>query len=837
LAQVFGVCLLPATGEFAYDALPAQGARWNPTGGTFGTGALETLAPVNCFYAPGGTKTDYSYAIDQLQAAHPECQTVALVVAWFGNSTDAASCQIYPSTTYIKGAFTSWTGSAWTVANWQCSGLTQASTGLIPISQTGGSFSYGGTPSDQSVVRCIQDLKARGLRVVFYPFILMDCAGKPWRGRIGVSSDVSSAATAAVNAFLGSASTGQFTRDATNLTVAYSGSPTDFSYRRMILHYANLCVVAGGVDLFLIGSELRGLEAIRGPGWTKAGTTDGGGFAVWDYPFVAGLIQLAADVRSIFDGAGLSKNLTTWKNLISYSADWSSWNGVQYSGANGQWPHLDWLFASANIDLVSFDNYLPLSDWTTGDGGLDPLNWTSAAPTSWPPSSGAMSGLGLSGTPMLHSEAYLQANIEGGESFNWYYGDSNNLGRGLDPLGTGQYVSLPEGDRASQARNPYYANQQLLGRKQFRWWWKNTHQAIYDASDGLGWAPHGQPTQWAAKSKPMIFVEYGFATVDRCTNQPNVFFDAKSTESDTPFWAVWDSADGASFLPRRDDLLAALGLQAIYDYWTGGKNETSASGVPMILTPFCCAWNWDARPFPTFPLNTSAWGDGGNWAAGNWIGGKGPYVQAPAADPPPGAGSYAIFPALTGEGWSVHYSPRFSTRSMAKVSGRETRAGVMASPLWDIDLTFNFLRSDAVNAELQTVIAFMLAQAGQATPFLFAPPGGLGVAFGVALGTGDGSTRAFVVSRAIGGYSERVQALSGPPTVYANGVAVSGSLYSVSILPATITFTTAPAAGVALTIDFSAAHVARFVDDDLDFEQFVASFWAAKTLKLETVRG
>jgi hypothetical protein len=66
---------------------------------------------------------------------------------------------------------------------------------------------------------------------------------------------------------------------------------------------------------------------------------------------------------------------------------------------------------------------------------------------------------------------------------------------------------------------------------------------------------------------------------------------------------------------------------------------------------------------------------------------------------------------------------------------------------------------------------------------------------------------------------------------------VSGSLYAVSILPATVTFTTAPAAGVALTIDFSAAHVARFVDDDLDFEQFVANFWATKTLKLEIVRG
>ena len=57
----------------------------------------------------------------------------------------------------------------------------------------------------------------------------------------------STAATTAVNAFLGSAAVGQFTRDAVNLTVSYSGSPTDWTYRRMILHYANLCAVAGGV--------------------------------------------------------------------------------------------------------------------------------------------------------------------------------------------------------------------------------------------------------------------------------------------------------------------------------------------------------------------------------------------------------------------------------------------------------------------------------------------------------------------------------------------------------------------------------------------------------------
>lgn len=65
---------------------------------------------------------------------------------------------------------------------------------------------YGGTPADFAVVQAIQEMKARGLRVTFYPFLLLDVApgntkpnlysanaatsGQPtfpWRGRITCS--------------------------------------------------------------------------------------------------------------------------------------------------------------------------------------------------------------------------------------------------------------------------------------------------------------------------------------------------------------------------------------------------------------------------------------------------------------------------------------------------------------------------------------------------------------------------------------------------------------------------------------------------------------------------
>ncbi|MGA7383673.1 MAG: glycoside hydrolase TIM-barrel-like domain-containing protein [Methylocella sp.] len=792
---VNGVNLLPSTGEFTYGTTPRLGQRVSEF----------ALVPINTYndsapFTGVFPKTDYSYSIDQLQAAFPACTTVAVVCAWFGNSIDASLCQIYPSTTYIDNgtvanpsggfwpaitpSFQFWNGSAWQTDHWMVSSLTETSSGLIPISSSGGSFTYGGTPSDQSIVECIGDLRARGFRVVFYPFILMDSAGKPWRGRITYSPDVSPAAASAVAAFLGSATPSQFTRDYVNNTVSYAGSPTDFTYRRMVLHYANLCIVAGGVDLFLIGSEFRGLETIRGPEWTITGMTDGGGKAIWDYPFVAGMITLA-DVRSVLDTAGFTKDLTGLHNLIAYAADWSDWMGWQHPGASpalpvadGQWPHLDQLWAHSNIDLVCFDNYMPLSDWTTGDGSLlpsgqsnnlDVANWSApaaldsafdyelvtqsvvstadygavslaasssfdygivtAAP-AWPPPPSTMSNLGLAGQATINSLAYLKANIEGGEKFNWFYFDSNNLGRGTDPLGSDQQVSIPgypADDRLLQSRNQYFANQQVLGNKQIRWWWNNPHFALYDDGDGLGDAPKGPQTEWIASSKSIAFTEYGFPACDKCPNQPNVFFDARSTESATPFWSIWHNVDGGGFLPLANQNLQILALQAIYEYWfVDGHNATSGSGAPMIQPVFCSVWNWDARPFPVFPQLSGVWGDAGNWQAGNWLNGKGPFLTPPVPDPPPAPGVYPPFPVLRGLGWSIHYAPAFATGTHEHVSGRESRFLRMATAVWEIELTVDLLTMDVIT-DFQTLVGFYEMAHAQDLPFTYAIDPALGI--------------------------------------------------------------------------------------------------------------
>ena len=828
MANLPGVHLLPATGEFAYDTVAHRGA--------VAGGALQSL---NTFFAPGGVKTDCSYAIDQLQAAHPECKTVSLVCAWFADSLEAATCRVYPATNFIGGSFARGSGAGWTADDWRVSGLSQNSPGLVSLPRlAGGGAVYGGTPSDASVARCIRDLRARGFKVVFYPFLLMTAAGFPWRGQITHAPDLTSAATAAVDVFLGAARPEQFTADAANLTVAYTGAPTDYSYRRMILHYAWLIALAGGVDLFLIGSELRGLETIRGPSWTKAGSLDASGCARWDYPFVAGLATLAGDVRAIFDGAGLTRGGAGTANLIAYSADWSSWMGWQHAGENGQWPHLDALWASDAIDRVGFDNYLPLSDWTTDDGGLDATHWLQPAPAgAWPPSAATMNGLGLAGAPSIHSLPYLKANIEGGEKFNWWYGDGSNAGAGLDPNGSDLIVSLPQGDRLAQMRSPYYAGQQLLANKQLRWWWNNPHRAIYDAGDGLGWAPHGAPTAWTPQAKSIALVEYGIPACDRATNQPNVFFDPKSSGSATPYWSIWDPIPGGGLAPRRDDTLAELALQATYEYWNvDGRNETSAAGILMVDFACSCAWAWDARPFPTFPLLASQWADAGDWATGNWLGGRGPALTPPAPSSAPTPGGYPTFPTLATLGWSTQVRPRFATAVADHASGRATRRANQAEPLYEIELSYELLRADALFGEMQAIAGFFAAVGGAANPFWLAPPGLANVA-GQILGVGDGTTMRFALVRTIGGAIKPIAGTSGVAAVYVDGAPLPASAWSLidGYAPA-IALADPPAAGALVSADFGALWLCRFADDALDLEEFMAMLFALGTVKLQSAR-
>jgi len=110
------------------------------------------------------------------------------------------------------------------------------------------------------------------------------------------------------------------------------------------------------------------------------------------------------------------------------------------------------------------------------------------------------------------------------------------------------------------------------------------------------------------------FTELGCPAVDKGTNQPNVFFDPKSSESMLP----------RASTGRRDEVIQARYLQVMHEYWSDpARNPVSEEyGGPMVDMSRAHVWAWDARPFPAFPNAEGVWSDGDNYRRGHWISGR-----------------------------------------------------------------------------------------------------------------------------------------------------------------------------------------------------------------------
>lgn len=547
--EVRSVVLIPGSGEFVYA--PETVTHTFGIGGTTAENVHTVL-----------DGTDWKAAIDQLEEALPNVKGISFVVSWFGDDLRAAQCEIRPGVEV----------SAKTTVpeNWSAGGVDRAAAYLV--SRRNGKPAYGGTPSDQSVVDAIRDLKSRGMTVTMTPFILMDVPSDntlpdpytgaasqpayPWRGRITCnpapgesgSPDKTAAAASQIAAFVGSAQRTDFTLSGDK--VSYSG-PAEWSYRRMVLHQAYLAKAAGGVDAFLIGTELRGLTWVRS--------------AAASYPFVDALIALAADVKAILGSS----------TEVSYAADWSEYFGHQPQDGSGDvYFHLDPLWSSGNIDAVGIDCYWPLSDWRDGRAHLDFLG----------------------GARSVYDLDYLRSNIEGGEGYDWYYAS--------------------DAERNAQIRTPItdgYGKPWVFKYKDLRNWWLNQH---FDRPLGV---ESGTPTGWVPQSKPVWLMEVGCPATDKGANQPNVFVDPKSSENALPYYS-----NG-----RRDDLIQRRYIQALIsefdplaEGYAGGNPVSSVYSGRMIDFKKMFVYCWDARPYPAFPYNLDVWGDGENWRLGHWVNGR-----------------------------------------------------------------------------------------------------------------------------------------------------------------------------------------------------------------------
>jgi len=185
----------------------------------------------------GTAETDFEASLDELCELCPNLERVSLVVAWFGEDLRAGHCTIRPK---VEAWGRETQGATWFVGDLVRDHAERTS-------RIDGRPAYGGTPADETVVAAIRAIRARGLKPVFYPFVLMDVpAGNelpdpygdgvqpayPWRGRITLdpapgrpgSPDATAAAAGQIAAFVGTAAPGDFS--AGGGWVSYHGRPS-----------------------------------------------------------------------------------------------------------------------------------------------------------------------------------------------------------------------------------------------------------------------------------------------------------------------------------------------------------------------------------------------------------------------------------------------------------------------------------------------------------------------------------------------------------------------------------------------------------------------------------
>lgn len=434
--MVRDVNIIPASGEFVY-ATEIIRERTFPGRER----ALNAHAE--------GRRADFLVSLEQLRGELPNVSAASLTIGWFGDDLRAGSCRIRPGVETRDRDTVPW--------SWSAGGVSRKDGYLISKTDEG-SANYGGTPDDRSVLQAIAALKGEGMAVTLTPFLLMDvppgntlpdATGSPgqpafpWRGRI-FGSDGTAHARSEVEAFAGIAGPEDFHIETGR--VIYTGPASDWGYRRFILHCAFLAKAAGGVEGFLIGSEMRTLTRLR---------DDQGRF-----PFVEVLIELADEVKALL-GSGCK---------VSYAADWSEYGAfVPDNGSGDVLFPLDPLWARASVDYVGIDWYPPSGDWRDGVNHAD-----------------ALAGYGAP-----DDAAYLLDNQTGGEGYDWYYAsETDRLVQNRTPI-----IDTAHGE------DWVFRSKDVLG-----WWGAAHHERPGGArsSAPTAWVPNSKPLKFCEIGFPAL---------------------------------------------------------------------------------------------------------------------------------------------------------------------------------------------------------------------------------------------------------------------------------------------------------------------------------------------
>lgn len=278
---VKSIHLYPGSGEYIYEIKPilSEGA------------AINSHNNKNI--------PDVIVSLDQLKETMPNLEYISIMVDWFATSLNAGQAKIIPKVESNDKDI-----------EWQVSHYTRK-TAHEMNSYSNGEITYGGTPTDRSIVELCSYLKDQGYKIMLFPVIMVDdeTLTKPWRGFIKPMSKKSTWENSINQFFKG-----------------------EEGYNNFILHYAKLeyngVKLKEIIDSFVIGSELKELTSSK--------------VNAYLYPAIINLKELAA----------LAKEELGGRVKLTYSANWGEYHS----------PYMDQLWCDNNIDFVGISAYFPLTD-------------------------------------------------------------------------------------------------------------------------------------------------------------------------------------------------------------------------------------------------------------------------------------------------------------------------------------------------------------------------------------------------------------------------------------------------------------------------------------------
>ena len=306
---VKSMTIIPATGEFVYDTETQKKLHGGYIMGNF----YETEKATILNNHTASKNTDAVDSLNDLCNTFKNLEYVSLVVSWFCDSLDCGIADVYPACEYNNLPTYP---DDWVVGNYNRTNARVIGTDCDCL------IRYGGTPSDNSVVRYVKEIKKRGLKVCLYPMLMVDTDEKPWRGHIKGNA-----------------------KQVHNFFTKENG------YNRFVKHYVEL--LKDDIDAVIIASEMKGLTSI----------IDEQG----NYPAVDEICNLAKDVKKIVNNG----------TIITYAADWSEYHHDDMGNFN-----LDKIWSCDCIDVIGIDAYFPLTDeakttydidkikegWASGEG-------------------------------------------------------------------------------------------------------------------------------------------------------------------------------------------------------------------------------------------------------------------------------------------------------------------------------------------------------------------------------------------------------------------------------------------------------------------------------------